>query len=171
MRLHILAGALASAAALSISPAASAATVPIDYTLSVTDKGLTINFGTMILDYDGSSYMLESLVLSVPKRTTVVTSDVTLAPVSGTSDYCIYSFSSCGVVPEKDSIYFIFDPSLNSQTSTVYGYSTTDQTTKSFVMNITRSVPEAATWALMLLGFGAIGIATRMTRIPVSQLA
>ena len=75
MRLHILTGALAAAAALSISPAASAATVPIDYTLSVTDKGLTINFGTMILDYDGSSYMLESLVLSVPKRTTVIRCD------------------------------------------------------------------------------------------------
>lgn len=168
MRLHILATALATAAALSIAAPAAAVTVPIDYSLSVTNGVQTASIGTMILDYDGSSYTLQSLVLSTPTKTTVVTSDVTLAPASGT-DYCLYTFSSCSVVAQQNSLYFIFDPSLTSQTVPLYVYSTKDADTQS-VSLIIRSVPEPATWAMMLIGFGAIGASMRWKRrrtIPV----
>jgi hypothetical protein len=101
MKLRVNATALVAAATLSLGAPAAAATVPIDYTLSASQNGITVTFGTMILDYDGSAFSLESLVLSVPKRTTVVTSDVTLSPVPGSSDYCLYTFLTCSIVPEK----------------------------------------------------------------------
>lgn len=164
MKLRVNATALVAAATLSLGVPAAAATVPIDYTLSASQNGITVTFGTMILDYDGSAYSLESLVLSVPKRTTVVTSDVTLSPVPGSSDYCLYTFLTCSIVPEKNSLYVIFDPSLTSQTSPLYVYSTTNSATESFSIIIARAVPEPATWATLLLGLGGIGASLRWRR-------
>jgi hypothetical protein len=158
----LLAGALATAAALSIATPATAGTVPIDYSLSLTDNGITLPIGTMVLDYDGSTYTLDSLFLTL-KKSAYVTSDVTLAPVAGTSDYCLYTFSTCSVVAEKNSLYFLFDPSLTLQTTTLYGYSTASLDTESFALTI-QAVPEPATWALMLVGFGAIGASMRWRR-------
>src|SRR6185437_1769459 len=117
MKIRIGASALVAAAALSIAAPAVAGNVPIDYTILVSGNGMTVPVGTMVLDYDGTSYTLESLLLTLPKKSAIVTSYVTLAPVPGTSDYCLYTFSSCGIVPEENSLYVIFDPSLTTQDS------------------------------------------------------
>ena len=169
MKLHNVATALSALMALSIGTPAAAGTVPIDYSLSISGNGQVIPFGTMILDYDGSAYSLESLLLTLPKKSSIVTSYVTLAPVSGTSDYCLYTFSACSVVAEENSLYVVFDPSLISQTSTLYVYSTTNLATESLSVIIQRaaSVPEPATWTIMLLGLGAIGSAVRRKRTPL----
>jgi hypothetical protein len=171
MRNRIGARTLLAIAALSIAAPAVAGNVPIDYTILVSGNGMTVPIGTMVLDYDGSSYSLESLIVTLQK-TAVVTSDVTLAPVPGTSDYCLYTFSSCGIVPEENSLYVIFDPSLTTQDSTLYGYSTDNADTESVSAIIERTaLPEPATWALMLLGFGAIGASMRRRRRRAVRLA
>lgn len=165
MRVRILAAALTAAAALPISTPAAAGSVPVDYTLSVTGNGQTVTLGTLVLNYDGSTYSLDSLDLTIKGKSAIVTSDVTLSPVLGTDDYCLYTFSSCSVVSEENSLYFIFDPSLVSQTTTLYGYSTKDLATESLPLTIEQAaVPEPGTWALMLLGFGLIGAVTRAHR-------
>lgn len=165
MRHHILALALAAFTAPSITTPAAAVIVPISYTLTLSDFGLTVPLGTMILDYDGSAYSLGSLDLTLPNKSAIVTSYVTLSPVSGSSDYCLYTFATCSVVPEKNSLYIIFDPSLTSQSSTLYVYSTDNLTTESASVTIQQAaVAEPATWALMLFGFGAIGAAIRLRR-------
>jgi len=163
---------LLAVATLSIATPAVAGNVPIDYAILVNGNGMSVQFGTMVLDYDGSSYSLESLLLTLPKKSAIVTSDVTLAPVSGTSDYCLYTFSSCGIVPEENSLYVIFDPSLTTQDTTLYGYSTDNADTESVSVTIERAaLPEPATWSLMLLGFGAIGASTRWRRRTVRLAA
>lgn len=171
MKICIGARTLAAVAALSVATSAVAGNVPIDYTILVSGNGMTIPLGTMVLDYDGTSYSLESLLVTLPKKSAVVTSDVTLAPVPGTSDYCLYTFSSCDIVPEENSLYIKFDPSLTTQNTTLYGYSTDKADTESLSATIERAaLPEPATWGLMLLGFGSIGASMRWRRMRMLGL-
>jgi hypothetical protein len=170
MKMRIFAAAFAIATALSIATPAAAGTVPIDYTILTAPGDPApippgIPIATMVLDYDGSTYSLVSLALVVPLKngeSNIDTSQVTFAPVSGTSDYCIYTLSSCSTVAEKGSLSFIFDPSLETQISTLNYYedSTTSQSFESGPFTIAM-LPEPATWAMMLLGLGAIGFAVR----------
>lgn len=165
MRLHIGAMALATAMALSNASPARAVSIPIDYTISASAGGKTFALGTLTLDYDGSAYTLESLFLTLPDKSSFVTSYVTLSPVPGTSDYCLYSLTTCSVVPEKNSLYVIFDPSLTSQTDTLYGYSTKELVTQSLSVTIQQAaVPEPATWAMMFLGFAVLGVSMQFRR-------
>jgi hypothetical protein len=167
MRLHIIATALATVTALSIATPAPAGTVPIDYTISASVHGMSGTIGTMTLDYNGSLYSLQSLILTDPKTgVSYDESSLTLAPVSGTNDYCLYSLAACGIVTEKDSFYVIFDPSLTLQTVTGYEYDfpKSEITEASLTIQQVAAVPEPATWALMLMGFGAIGASMRWRR-------
>lgn len=165
MGFRTIAAALATAFTVSISAPGAAVTVPIDYSVSTLVNGKNVTFGNLVLDYNGSVYSLSSLELTLRDKSIVATSDVTLSPVSGTSDYCLYTFSACSIVPEKNSLYVIFDPSLMSQTSNLYVYSTKNLATESLPVTI-QSVPEPATWAMMLVGFGAIGFAMRRRSSP-----
>lgn len=171
MRIRICARTFVASAALSVATTAIAGNVPIDYSISVSSNGVTVPLGTLVLDYDGSSYSLESLLVTLPQKSGIVTSDVTLSPVPGTSDYCLYTLSACSIVPQKNSLYIIFDPSLTTQNTTLYGYSTDNADTESLSATIERAaLPEPASWALMLMGLGSIGIWMRRCR-PMVQPA
>lgn len=154
MKMRVLGVALAGAA-FAISAPVDAQT--IDYTLSGAGSG------TMSLDYNGSAYSFDSLNL------TLGTATFTQASLfGGGPSYCLSADPTfptmCASTSGVDSFWLgYFNPSLASQTTqTSYGNSG-DSTLHDGWITINRvaAVPEPATWAMMLLGFGAIAFAMR----------
>lgn len=95
-----------------------------------------------------------------------------MSAVPGTIDYCLYTFSACSIVPQKNSLYIIFDPSLTTQNTTLYIYSPDNADTESLSAAIERAaLPEPASWALMLMGLGSIGTWMRRRRPTVRSAA
>jgi PEP-CTERM motif-containing protein len=166
MKMRILSGALAAAAALSIATPASA-TVPIDYTFSgdVT--------GTLELNFDSSQPFSSAYTLSSYSLTT---NGVTFTPTDLSLSFYTGSLYALAGGNLQGTLLIDCDPALTSQTAEL-------GTFQPFIgdpprpgdpvgldnITITQAVPEPATWAMMLLGFGAIGFAMRR-RKPAQAL-
>ena len=130
--------------------------------------------GTMALDYDGSFYELDTLSLTLGTAT-FNESNSGLFPYVGT--YYAFGGNLNGVgsvASNTDDFLFLFDPSLTSQTGAFFNaYNAGNQDRLPGSLSITQAaaVPEPASWAMMLLGFGAIGFAMRRSRRRPNALA
>jgi hypothetical protein len=158
MKMRILGGALAAAAALSTATLASA-TVPIDYTFSgdVT--------GTLELNFDSSQPFSSAYTLNTYSLTT---NGVTFTPTDLSLSFYTNSLYALAGDNGRGELLIDFAPALTSQTAelTIFTPIIGNPPELGDPVNlrsitITQAVPEPATWAMMLLGFGAVGFAMR----------
>ena len=153
---------IAATAALSLAAPAHAGVV-VNYTFGATGSG------TMTLDQTGSTYTLSALNLTLGSAN-FTTANSALNPCSTTS--CLLG-STYGGGPGfaqsgQNTFFFFFDPNLSSQSGSSFAWSQTNDAIvhdEADSITITRvvpgAVPEPATWAMMLVGFGAIGFTLR----------
>jgi|SRR5579884_3212987 len=174
MRTRLLATAAFALAALTAGSAASAATLVLGTctttgvgTISCTQSGDTISYnetgatGT----YNSTINFTNSLAgtYEVILESTTAGFNFTNVSVNGST-----VFSGSGHIVDVAGIPLGLGPDNVTFTASV---PTTGADTGSVSFTIA-SVPEPATWAMMLLGFGGIGVAMRRRRLPVlSQLA
>ena len=156
--------ALAAAASLSMATAAQAAITTVDYTFGPAGAGQ----GTMTLNYDTatSAYSLAALNFWIVNSDNYGTADVFFNPYIG--GYALYGRLSgidLGSPYLGSDFIFVFDPDLGTQIANISWTTQGDGTGPSMsIVTINRvggGVPEPSTWALMLLGFGIMGIALR----------
>ena len=154
-----LAATVAALTLLSAAPA-GAAIVTTNYT--VIGDGT----GTFTLDFNDATlaYSLTALDFSFDAAT-FNTSNASLGSL-GTDLYIGGNLSGVGVVIGSVSpdFFFGFKPSLSSQKSIFFSY-TGAGSVQAGTLFITQGTvpryPEPATWAMMLFGFGAAGLAIR----------
>jgi hypothetical protein len=162
--MRILALALA-AVALTVAAPASAQVVTTNYSISGSQTS-----GTFTLDFDTptTTYSLTGLDLTVfnaswsTSNSGIVTDGSNLV-IGGDP------FGVDGIGGSGNDFFFEFDPTSTDQSSTVFyqidgilGFFEDDVTIKQ--VESATAVPEAATWAMMLVGFAGIGFAMRQTR-------
>jgi len=161
--------ATASALMLAIAAPAEAAVVTTDYTVSGGTSGsFTLDFDTV-----ASTYTLTALNLTIPGGSTNFTTansglQFPLGPtltlggnVSGADNILV----SGGL----DDFLVSFDATLASQSTTMSYFVAGSRDVPFTSVTISQGaavVPEPASWALMLLGFGAIGLAMRREGSP-----
>jgi hypothetical protein len=149
---------------------------PLATILQTGGSGSTTNYsvggldlaGTFSLDFNAitTSYSLSGLDILVGNLFDA--SDVTLHP-SG-SNLAIDGSLGGIIVPGFDELFFTFNPNAASQTSP-YNFTLAGSASGigSGQLTITRlaappGVPEPSTWAMALVGFGALGLAIRRRR-------
>ena len=171
--------ALATGAALSVTAPASGAVVSNSYTFVTGDAGS----GTYSLDID---FAANSIVLTAFNytlgSTTFTTANVTLQQTGGAdfiiggntngaaivsslggADDFVFNGGTGPVFPASSFTYYV--------AGGIYPERTTGNTI-AFAQTSTSPVPEPETWAMMLLGFGAIGFSMRRRRRgPLAQPA
>lgn len=181
----LLLGALA-ATAMTFASAANA-TITVDPGTTVGVTGPTGNQFVFSLGYSGSgvnSPFLETLIFTNTLAgtygltlTTTASSngasndiDFTSAWLTGGSIVTPINLLTTGLIFNNDVLesYGLFGLALGSGTYTL-SIGGTRGTTGSFGGNVAfqNAVPEPATWAMMLLGFGAVGFAMRRRRVGV----
>lgn len=92
----------------------------------------------------GSAFVISASVGGVPPRVYVPTGYVSGSPISATESFLGQTFASLGMTPGT--------------------YVYTSRAGDTVTVNIGSAVPEPVTWAMMLVGFGAIGLVTRRPR-------
>jgi hypothetical protein len=161
-----LLGSALAGAALALASPAQATIVTTNYNVTSTAGS-----GTFTLDFDtnSSTYSLTALDFSLTGG--ALTFDTSNADVVGGGPGLVLGGDTAGVSAIDtslglDDFAFGFDPTQVSQGRTILytigslqSFATADVT----ITQITGegSVPEPATWAMMLLGFGAMGFALR----------
>ena len=160
-----LALALAACAAGAAAPA-GAAIITTNYTVSGGTSG------TFTLDFNDatSAYTLTALNLTIPGGATTFTTansgiQFPLGPI------LVLGANVSGVdtivrAAGQDDFFLNFDATLASQTSTLSYFDANPPAFNFTNVTITQGsptapVPEPATWAMMLVGLGAIGVAAR----------
>lgn len=185
-------GLLGAAAALGAATNASAAVVIVGGGTTVDVTGPTtldggINFSMGYSDSGSSSPFIETLSWNNTLSGIYgITLSTTAALAGGANDVDITSafltggsvIGSLGLIADPDNTDLNEDYALNTllesgtYTLTIQG---TRGTTGSFGGNVAftaAAVPEPATWAMMLFGFGAVGFAMRRRRQPtLAQIA
>lgn len=156
---------LAVTAALAIAAPAEAA---VDYAVSGAGSG------TFSLELTGSTYTLTALDLTFGTASFDLSNSV-LEPFGPSWLLGGPNLGATGLQGGTDDFQLIFDPALASQTvflqyvnigllnSFPAGLATVTQVADA-------AVPEPGTWAMMLLGFGAAGVALRRSRRQVPAL-
>lgn len=176
---------LASAAALTFGSVANAAiTVDGGTTVDVTGPtGDDLTFSLGYSDSDTNSPFTEALVFTNTLAglygltlTTTASSagasndvDLTSALLTGGTIVGSIDLLADGLIFNNDILesYGLFNLGLGAGTYTLTIQGTRGST-GSFGGNVAfNAVPEPATWAMMLLGFGAVGFAMRRRRTPV----
>ena len=165
MKKHILAAAFATST--------FAIAVPAEATIINYSVNGSAGTGSFSLDLTGGVYTLDTVSLTFGTASFNI-SNTQLANLG--SNYCLgtASASGCFVDGSTNSFGMTLDPSLTSQTA---GYSIWADgnggltgSRNTIITQVAAAVPEPATWAMMLLGFGAIGFALRR-RKPAEVLA
>jgi len=148
-----------------------AGNVSIDYSISVSANGATVPLGTMVLDYDGSSYSLESLLVTLPKKSAIVTSDMTLVRGSGHNRLLpVHILRVQHRAAEKFALHNFRPVAHDTEHHALHIL--TGQRRYSLSAAIERAaLPEPASWALMLMGLGSIGTWMRRRRPTVRSAA
>lgn len=155
---------LAAAAALSVSAPARATTIVKDYGVTGTATGTF----RLLFDTNTSLFSLTALNLLIG-GTSWTTANAGLAQ---TPTYLAIGGNASGfdvLDPANDDFRFRIDTSggLNSFFDIFV-----EVTPRQFSgQSAAREMPEPATWAMLLLGFGAIGLAMRRRRLPVAAWA
>lgn len=156
---------LGAAAALAISAPAAATITVVNYTASGPGNG------TFTLDYDSTfqDFFLVGMKFTLGSTTfTPSTADIGVGGQLLGGDP--YGFAGINPALNVDDFYFFFNPRLPSQavdiTYMVSGGPITvgTETITSQVIRGPGFVPEPATWAMMLVGFAAMGLALRRRR-------
>jgi hypothetical protein len=162
---------LAAAAAAFIAVPAEA-TVTTTY-FSLDDPIFHSASGTFALDFDGTNYSLSALDLTVgplhfdPSNAGVAAGSPTELFLGG--DACGVTVISENIGCFTDDFMFAFDPTSTLQDPQIE-YQLAGVETRSFANVVLTEVaapagvPEPSTWAMILLGFGAIGTAMRRKR-------
>jgi hypothetical protein len=162
-----IAAALA-AASLSAAPAV-AAIVTTDYTISGGTSGtFTLDFNTV-----GSTYTLTALNLTIPGGSTTFTTansglQFPLGPTL-TLGGNVSNVDNILVSGGADDFLVSFDATLASQSSTLSYFVAGTQIVPFTTVTISQgsaAVPEPASWAMMLLGFGGMGLVMRRNGAP-----
>jgi len=161
---------LVAAAALSIAAPANAVTVNYQFG--------GVGSGTMALDNTAPGvYSLLTLNMTLGSANFTQAN----SGISGSgSNYLLGSMNpGCGLgflgaaCSNQNSFFLIFDPALSSQTALPFFWSQVgdilhpNDTLTLTQYTPTGGVPEPGTWAMMLLGFGGIGLAIRRRRRPL----
>ena len=163
-----------AAAALSTGGSAAAASTSVNYSFGPVGAGQ----GSMTLSYDAttSTYTLTSLNFMIVGSASYDTVNAAFDPYIG--GYALYGkaggFSLASPSLASDFL-LVFDPHLGAQTVDI-SWTSKDVFAEPFnsIVTITRAdggVPEPSTWAMMLLGFAAIGLAMRRSRKRGAALA
>jgi hypothetical protein len=160
--------AIAAVAALSITAQAHAAIVTTDYTFTTGDAGS----GTFSVDIDfaANSFVLSAFDYTLGS-TTFTTANVTLEQTGG-FDFVIGGNTNGATIVSSlggaDDFVFDWGPGPVFPPSSFTYYVAADifperttSNTLAFAETPTSGVPEPASWAMMLLGFGGIGMALR----------
>jgi len=166
-----LALALAATAALSFAAPAEAAIVTSNYTFSTGAAGS----GTFSVDFNtvGGTYALSAFNYTLGS-TTFNTSNTGLQQ-TGSFDFVIggntIDPATVTSLAGADDFVFGWAPVVFPATNFTYYIAggiqpvQTTSITLALVQTPTGGVPEPASWAMMLLGFGAIGFAARRRRV------
>jgi hypothetical protein len=155
--------AVAAAAALSLAAPAQAAITIENFTVT----GPVVS-GTFALAFDDSTsaYSLSALNITLAGSSVAFDTSnsgvISLADIGrpnfleigGLANGGVYSIGQAGL-PPADDFAFEFDPSIVSQSAGL-SYDTNGIINQANSVTIS-AVPEASTWAMMLIGFGAIG--------------
>lgn len=177
MTMRILATVLAGAAALTVA-APVGAMVPIDYTISgqfqgdVYSGGFVLNFDPTINQSDPTqpaayTFVSGNLTVQVGGAGTATYDHIGVTYLPDPHHLDVYDF-----LGEFEGIpfYFLFDPNLTSQTPYYLNGAVFDPAPYTG-LTVTRDVPEPGAWAMMLLGFGAIGFAMRRRKLAETRTA
>jgi hypothetical protein len=163
--------ALAATAALSMAAPAEAAIVTTGYTFVTGTAGS----GTFSVDFNtvGGTYALSAFNYSLGSTTFTTantslqqtggsnfviggnTNGATIVSSLGGADDFVFDWGPGPVFPPSTFTYYIAGGILPEQRTS---------NTLAFAQTPTSPVPEPTTWAMMLLGFGAIGFAMRRRR-------
>ena len=165
--------ALAVAAVAAFSAAPASASVTVNYTITGTGTGGIIltcsdTFSACSLDYL-LLYSLPGFPTSFSTANAGLLQSLSGVTIGGTTG----GVNGIDLPSNADDFLFTFAPDVASQTvSLTYVSGLAEQIFPSFgELTITQvqspgtpAVPEPATWAMMLLGFGALGLSQRRKR-------
>jgi hypothetical protein len=162
---------LALACALATLTPLAVANAQNVYTLDTTGSGTSLDVGDIGAASSAGEFQLSTLGLSgVNNYFFQVQSDVTGASSflsdfnpNGSVSSSILGVSGSGLTSNAASP---ISTSFNLTPGTVYDLQVSGAAGTSFIANVqaVSAAPEPATWALMVLGIGAIGVAMRRSR-------
>ncbi|MES2325864.1 MAG: PEPxxWA-CTERM sorting domain-containing protein [Pseudomonadota bacterium] len=174
---RVPAAAVAAAVALSLATPAQAAVTITNFTVT----GPVVS-GTFALAFDDSTsaYSLSALNLTLAGSSVAFDTSnsglISLADIGrpdfleigGLANGGVYNIGQAGVIP-ADDFAFEFVPTIISQSAGL-SYDTNGIINQANSVTIT-AVPEPSTWAMMLIGFGAIGWQLRRRKRSTSTFA
>jgi hypothetical protein len=168
MKSSLLALAVGTAAALTAVPAAASTTVAWNPT---TDTGYPTDFDTAsqgfagvtadTISFTGSGYFHNhggTQGFNIYAIVNGVTQTIYSYPTGTPTDY--YYLSNLGAISFSGGL--VTGISIGSTSAVGQGFHGFGD--EAFALSMTGSVPEPGTWAMMLLGFGAIGLSMRARR-------
>lgn len=168
---YILAGAAALASA-SVANAASVITGPTPSTLTPPSSAL---FGANVTG--GPTAINDTFTFNIAGTSGLTDAQVSTLLLNGSQNINfssitldgIYAFAKTSTDPSPET-WALLSPvvlGIGSHTINVMGNLIGPNGSYSGTINVQTAVPEPATWAFMLLGFGAMGLAIRRRRRPV----